>query len=289
MKLLNIVVFRRSWLAIPAIVLFLLLGTVVLWAQIKIPSFDALVTDVPGILSKSDKAEIEQKLRNLKSTKGTEIAVLIIDSLEGNSEEGYAQEVVRVWKIGEENKDNGILLLVALQDRTIRIEVGRGLEGSIPDIVVGRLIREEMLPIFRSGDTTGGIKLGVQRLISLSSSEIPLQSTPNAPGESGGGVIWVLVIVGVILAQILKPTLGKSLGPLSSAVAMGLIGITLYSIFEAIMIFMLVQVFSFGNSGSRGGGGFGSWGGGSFGGGGGGSISFGGGGTFSGGGASGRW
>ena len=70
---------------------------------------------------------------------------------------------------------------------------------------------------------------------------------------------------------------------------MGLIGITLYSIFEAIMIFMLVQVFSFGNSGSRGGGGFGSWGGGSFGGGGGGSISFGGGGTFSGGGASGRW
>jgi uncharacterized protein len=258
-----------------------------LWAQSDLPSFDALVTDVPGVLSPGIKVELEQKLRNVKRSSATEIAVLIVNTLEGNSAEGYAQEVVRKWKIGEKNKDNGLLLLIAIQERAIRIEVGRGLEGSVPDIIAGRIIRDQMVPLFQNGNIEGGISLGVQRLIELSSGEFGQQPSPSDQMPSIN-LFWVLVVIGVVFAQLLKAIFGNTLGSLSAGIAMGLLGTILIGLLWGLIIGILVPLFSSGNgryiSGSGSGGG---WRGGGFGGGG--SISFGGGGSFSGGGASGRW
>ncbi len=286
-KILDLVAHKLAWFVGPVLLFVLVLGTCSdLWAQAAtLPSFDALVTDIPGVLSSDKKAELEQQLRKVKLSRGTEIAVLIVNSLEGNSVEGYAQEVVRKWKIGEEKKDNGILLLIAVQDRAIRIEVGRGLEGSIPDIIAGKIVRDEMIPHFRDGDLSGGITLGVQRLIELSSSDFPQQEPASPPEEMPEiNVFWVLVVIGIVITQVLKSALGNTLGPLSAGLAMGIIGAISLGILWGIIIFFLVPLFSSGNgrfiSGrGSGGGGFG----------GGGSIHFGGGGTFSGGGASGRW
>jgi len=282
-----------SWLLRRASVVLMVLATITcLWAQSELPSFNALVTDIPGVLSAEKKSELEQKLRSLKSSEGTEIAVLIVNSLGGNSVEGYAQDVVRKWKIGEKNKDNGILLLIAIQEHAIRIEVGRGLEGSVPDIIAGRIIRDQMVPLFKSGDIAGGISLGVQRLIELATGEYQQQEQPSPSEQMPAiNIFWVLIVVGVLVAQVLKAFLGNTLGPLSAGIAMGFIAALTIGILWGLIIFFLVPLFSSGNGRYISGPGSGGWGGGGFGGGfsGGGSISFGGGGSFSGGGASGKW
>lgn len=286
MRILTLNTYKLGWLIGPALLFVLVLGTCKnLWAQARIPSFDALVTDIPGVLSADKKADLEQKLRDLKLSKGIEIAVLIVSSLEGNSSEGYAQDVVRKWKIGEKGKDNGILLLVAIQERSIRIEIGRGLEGSVPDVIAGRIIRDEMIPQFRNGQVPEGIALGVQRLIEISSSDV--KTNERASTSDPINTFWVFIVIGIVVAQILKAALGNTLGPLSAGIAVGIIGALSLGVLWGILLFFLVPLFSSGGSYR---GGSGGWGGGGFSGGsGGGSISFGGGGTFSGGGASGRW
>jgi len=294
MKIPGTIPYALGCLVVRASALVMVFATITgLWAQSEIPPFNALVTDVPGILSPDKKSELEQKLRSVKLSTGTEIAVLIVNTLSGNSVEGYAQEVVRKWKIGEQNKDNGILLLISTQEHAIRIEVGRGLEGSVPDIIAGRIIRDQMVPLFKSGDFAGGISLGVQRLIELNSGEYKQQERPSPSEQMPAiNVFWVLVVIGVIFAQVLKTSLGSTLGPLSAGIAMGIIGAFSIGFLWGIVILFLVPLFSSGNGRYISGPGSGGWGGGGFGGGGfggGGSIHFGGGGSFSGGGASGRW
>ncbi len=128
---------------------------------LDVPQTSGYVTDHAGLIDQGTELKIEQFLKNFEKSDSTQIAVLTIPSLEGESLEEFALRVAETWGVGQKSKDNGALLLVAHQDRKIRIEVGYGLEGRLTDLLAGRIIDNEMAPRFRSGDFEGGIVAGV--------------------------------------------------------------------------------------------------------------------------------
>jgi len=141
------------------LILFLVIPATLFGAAIPAP--DGYVRDDAGILSRSTELKIEHFLEEFERTDSTQIAVLTVRSLEGEPVEAYALAVAEAWGIGQKGKDNGALLLVAKDDRKIRIEVGYGLEGRLTDLLAGRIIDDEIAPRFRQGDYDGGIVAGV--------------------------------------------------------------------------------------------------------------------------------
>lgn len=262
-----------------------------------IPPLRGPVTDQVGVLG-AVKAELEVKLRKLKEEKGSEVAVLVVDTTAPETIEQYSIRVVDQWKLGRKGVDDGVLLLVAVQDRAVRLEVGRGLEGDIPDVTNFRIIQEQVVPRFRQGDIPGGVDAGVQSVINrIYGLDLP----PPTSDQSEPGGAWLLLVlffffVGSVLASFFGNGIGASVSALGGMVVALLISSIVGSVVIAAVIWMLVffrelvfEALASGSRGhsSRGGGGFsGTFGGGSFGSGGG---SFGSGGGFSGGGASGRW
>jgi uncharacterized protein len=150
----------RSFLAIG---LFLLQGFVAL-AQ-DVPKLKDRVTDLAGVLTPDQIASLDSKLQELERTDSTQIAVLIISSLEGGSLEDYSMRVAEAWKLGQKGRDNGALLLIALKERKMRIEVGYGLEANLTDARSNQVIRNEIAPRFRAGDFYGGIDAGLTGII----------------------------------------------------------------------------------------------------------------------------
>lgn len=137
--------------------LFLFAATVV-WAQdAPIPELTSWVTDTTGTLSATDKTSLTGKLAALDRDKGAQLAVLMIPTTQNESIESYATRAFAQWQLGRKGVDDGILLVVAKDDRRLRIEVGYGLEGAVPDVLAGRIIREQVTPHFRTGDFSGEI------------------------------------------------------------------------------------------------------------------------------------
>jgi uncharacterized protein len=229
----------------------------------EIPALKSLVVDQAGVLSNRVEQALAQALVQIKRQHGYEIAVLTISSLEDDSLEDYSIKVSDSWKLGAKGKDNGLLFLVAIDDRKMRFEVGRGLEGSIPDIVAGRIIRS-IKPYFKKGDYQSGIILAVSQV--TEKLGVQLQGAPKAHrrrragGRSSGSLLLLFFIMATVFGRGFRG--GRGGGILSAVLLGSMMG---------------------GGGRYRGGGGFSSGGG--FGGGG----SFGGGGGFSGGGASGGW
>jgi uncharacterized protein len=268
-------------------------------AEVAVPPLTARVTDLTGTLSPSQRDALEQELRTFETRKGSQIAVLIVPTTQPEVVEQYALRVAESWKLGRKGVDDGVLLLIAKDDRALRIEVGYGLEGVIPDAVAKRIISEIITPYFKQGDFYGGIQAGVSRLIRLIDGE-PLPS-PQARDRSWSGIADLLPVA-FIAVMIGGGFLGSLLGRLiGAAVSGGIVGlvfwITIGSLLGALAAGVVVFLFTLaiGGSGGRGGrGDFGGWSGGyssRSGGGwssGGGGFS-GGGGGFGGGGASGRW
>ncbi len=137
----------------------------------SIPNLSSPVVDQVGLISKENKYRIISVIEKVYEKKAGQIQVLIIESLQGNSIEEYSIKVVEKWKLGTEKKDNGVLLLVALKDKKIRIEVGQGLEGAIPDIYAKRIIREVISPAFKARQYGEGIYQGVLQMAVLSLKE----------------------------------------------------------------------------------------------------------------------
>src|SRR5690554_3039574 len=136
------------------LVTFLLLSATTLsWAQqAPVPEFTSWVTDTTNTISAPDKAQLTKKLAALDSEKGAQIAVLMIPTTQNESIESYATRAFAQWQLGRKDVDDGILLIVAKDDRRLRIEVGYGLEGAVPDVLAGRIIRERITPHLRTGD-----------------------------------------------------------------------------------------------------------------------------------------
>ena len=278
--------------------LSLLLAGPVLHAEVAVPPLKTRVTDLTGTLALSQRETLEQELRTFEARKGSQIAVLIVLTTQPEAVEQYSIRVAEAWKLGRKGVDDGVLLLVAKQDRELRIEVGYGLEGVIPDAVAKRVISEIIIPYFKQGDFYGGIHAGVARLIRLVDGE-PLPP-PEARDRSWSGIQDMLPIA-FLAVMIGGGFLGALLGRLvGAAVAGGIVSvvfwITIGSLIGSFLAGLVVFLFTLAIGGSGGRGGYGGWSSGGYGGvsgsswsGGGGGGFSGGGGGFGGGGASGRW
>ena len=166
--------------------LALFLASFAIHAEVAVPPLKARVTDLTGTLSPSQRDTLERELQAFESRKGSQIAVLIVPTTRPEAIEQYSLRVAEAWKLGRKGADDGVLLLVAKDDRELRIEVGYGLEGVIPDAVAKRVVSEIIIPFFKQGDFYGGIHAGVVRLIRLVDGE-PLPP-PQARDNSWSGI-----------------------------------------------------------------------------------------------------
>lgn len=263
------------------------------FAEVAVPPLTARVTDLSGVFEDTRRGALEERLRAFEARKGAQLAVLVLPSTQPETIEQYGIRVADAWKLGRKGIDDGLILIVATDDRRLRIEVGRGLEGVVPDVIARRVIEEIITPYFRAADLPGGIEAGAERLMGLVDGE-PLPPPPEpVTGGSGAPVIVALLMgltVGSVLRRVLGPLLGSGIvGGVTAVVLMAAGFAVLAAILLGVLMFMFVLVFgSVTDRGAfHGGFGGGGSGGGGFGGGGGGFS--GGGGGFSGGGASGSW
>jgi uncharacterized protein len=166
----------------------------------EIPFLGGRVNDNAGILSLDTQHELEEILRAHEDSTSNQIAVLTITSLEGEPLEDYARRVVMTWKLGQKGKDNGVLLLVAKDDRKVRIEVGRGLEGQLTDAVSSSIMRNEILPQFKAGDYDRGVKAGVEAIIGAITGAYTADESDGAQMDTGTGILaflFFLLVVGI--------------------------------------------------------------------------------------------
>jgi uncharacterized protein len=256
-----------------------------------VPVLKQHVTDQTGTLNATQIAELEAELVALEQRKGSQLTVLIISTTGSEALENYSLQVAEKNKLGRKKTDDGILLLIAKDDRKARIEVGYGLEGAVPDALASRIIREYLTPKFRQGDFFGGIKDSLQALTKLIDGEIlPEPMTSDQQGSQPDFVFAGIIgfFIGAIAgATGMKPMTIRRMG--AGGIA-GFIAFLAFSFgFSTLIAAVVAIIVSGGSSGrfSSGSGGWGSFpgGGGSSGGGG----WSGGGGSFGGGGASGGW
>ena len=280
---------RRGWPQVLLLVCALLASGLAL-ADVAVPPLKARVTDLTATLSSQQQATLEQTLAAFEARKGSQIAVLLVPTTQPETVDQYAVRVEETWKLGRKGIDDGVLLVIAKNDRKLRIEVGYGLEGVLNDATAKRIIEEEITPRFKQGDYYNGITAGVGRIIKVIDGE-PLPP-PKSRQQPGGGLDFnSLLFIGFILVfvvgGILRAIFGRFLGAGAVAAIAGFIAWTLGG---AMLIGIVVAIIAFIISlfgGTRGGGwSSGGFGGGGFGGGGGFS---GGGGSSGGGGAGGSW
>ena len=264
-------------------------------AQVPVPALRGHVTDLTATLSEEQKAALEQTLTAFEARKGSQLAVLMVPSTAPEAIEQFAIRVAEKWKLGRQRVDDGAILVVAKDDRAVRIEVGYGLEGALNDLTSKRIVDETILPRFKAQDFPGGISAGLAQMMSVVDGE-PLPAPSNLPARGTGPVqqyLPVLFIVALAVGGVLRATLGKVPGALVTG---GVVGVLAWLVVGALsmalgagVIALVVTWLGAGMSG-RGMGGLGGYYGGGRGSGGGGGGGFsGGGGGFGGGGASGRW
>ncbi len=278
----------KVWLTSLIAVLWLLF---VPWAaaEVAVPPLKARVTDLTGTLQPEQMAGLQQTLQVFENRKGSQIAVLIVPTTQPETIEQYAIRVADAWKLGRKGVDDGVLLLIARNDRKLRVEVGYGLEGAIPDAVAKRIVSEIITPHFKQEDYYGGIQAGVERIIKVIDGE-SLPEKKLSRSKDGGGVSGDWLAIGFVLAVVLGGAMRALLGPFVGGLVAGSVAVVVAWLLFASLLMALVAglfVFIFTLLGRHGGGGWSSGGGGWSGGGGGGFS--GGGGGFGGGGASGNW
>jgi uncharacterized protein len=278
---------------------------------VPVPVLTGRVIDQTATLTPAQADALSAKLAAIEKERGAQIVILMVPTARPEDIASFAQRVASSWKLGRKEVGDGLLLTVAKNDRDANIQVAATLQGAIPDVVAGRIIREQLFPAFKAGDFAGGLNLAVDRLGALIAGEkLPAPGAQTAPSRPRTriGFDWqdmaIFLFVGVpILGRILSSVMGRKLGALATGGAVGALGwfltaSLLVAAGAGIVALFIVGVMGLG--GSRGGGGFGPviWGGGGggfggggggFGGGGSGGFSSGGGGNFDGGGASGRW
>src|SRR5216117_683174 len=170
----------KRWLGLLAAGV-LLAGFACARAEVAVPPLKARVTDLTGTLSGTQQQDLERRLREFESRKGSQIAVLMLPSTQPETIEEYSIRVADAWKIGRSKIDDGVILVIAKNDRKLRVEVGRGLEGAIPDAVAKRVVSDVITPHFRSGDFYGGVAAGTGALMKLIEGE----GLPAPPAASG--------------------------------------------------------------------------------------------------------
>ena len=275
-------------------------------ALAPLPAFSGYVVDLAGALPEADRTQLTARLKDLEQRKGAQLAVLVLPSTAPEQIEQYGIRLARQWLPGRKGVNDGAILIVALKDRAVRLEVGRGLEGAIPDIYANRITDDIIVPRFRDGDVPGGIAAGVEATVRLIDGEpLPAPKSRSQAHRQEGAPWMLLLMVALVAGNVLRSMFGRAIGATVAGTVVGFAGWALTSLLWAGLVagvvgFLVALLGGIGGgmggpgggrhwrSGGFGGGGFGSggFGGGGFGGGG---FGGGGGGSFGGGGASGRW
>ncbi len=288
--------------------LLLLIAAGVTARALEVPKLQSRVTDLAGILAPAQAAALEAKLEELERTDSTQIAVLIIPSLEGEVLEDFSMRVAEAWRLGQKGRDNGALLLIAMKERKVRIEAGYGLEPKLTDAKARQIIETQILPHFRQGDFNGGVDAGITAMIQVVRGTYQASSRPDGNNSSRSArpswdwiiillfpLFWILSATGKWGGAILGAGAGFLL-PLSLIgfswiwTGLGVLFGSLIGLFVGSMVRAGSQTSNYRQSGGFGGPFFWGGGGGGFSGGGFGGGGFsGGGGSFGGGGSSGSW
>src|SRR3954462_11910116 len=234
--------------AAKAVLVALLVGWIVpAFALVAVPPLTGRVVDQTGTLSGGDIASLTQTLKDLETRKGSQVAVLIVPTTEGEAIEQFSIRVAEAWKIGRKKIDDGALLVVARNDRHLRIEVGYGLEGALTDATTKRIIDEIITPKFKTGDYAGGISAGIDRMIRVIDGEklpvpepahwdTPVLLTYLNPGNP-------LVIFGlIILAAVLRSALGRFIGALATG---GIVGVFAWFVAGSLAASVLLGAIAF--------------------------------------------
>jgi uncharacterized protein len=288
---------------------WLLLGPLAAKAQdvLPVPALTARVMDSTGTLDAARRQALEARLAAFEEARGAQVVILMVPTTAPEDIAAYAQRVGDSWKIGRKDVGDGLLLVVAKNDRKVRIETTKTLEGAIPDLAARQIIDRAITPRFREGDFAGGLDAAVEQIIALISGENLPAPAPMTGSSSNQGFNWTDIAVFLFFAvpigaRLMAAVFGRKLG---SMVTGGAVGGLAWLFTSSLLIggiaavagaavALMVGLGSWASSG-RGGGGSSGWGGGGSsggswgGGGGGGGFSSGGGGNFGGGGASGSW
>jgi uncharacterized protein len=283
-------------------------------AQQPVPPLSSRVLDQTNTLDAAQRAALNDKLAAFEREAGPQIAVLMVPTTQPEDIADFTQRVGDVWKIGRRDIGDGLLIVIAKDDRRVRIAPAKALEGAVPDLAARQIIDQQMAPAFRQGDYAGGLNRGIDALMARVRGEhLPAPAPRGSSGNAGTGLDWgtlgLFLFVGVpLVGGVLSGLLGRKLGALvtaggTGAAAWAVAGSVIAGAAAAVLALVLVGVLGVGaarsaRSGGLRRGGFVPpviWGGGGFGGGigggsiGGGGFSSGGGGNFGGGGASGQW
>jgi uncharacterized protein len=295
-----------------AFVLSLLLAAAALGATptepIPVPKLTARVIDQTGSLTAAERDSLEAKLRAFEQARGSQVAVLMVPSIGPEVIEDFATRVTDEWKLGRAGVDDGVLFVVATQERKMRIQTGRGVQGTLTDALSRRIIAEIVAPRFRSGDFAGGIDAGVDAIVkAIEGEQLPLPEVKKSAHKvdtlsSYGNVLILALFLVPIVAMVARSLLGRGVGAVATsgiagAAAWVILGSVVFAMLAALVAFLFTLLTGSGITRSARPGGWGggyvpggwSSGGGSWGGGSGGGGFSGGGGSFDGGGASGDW
>ena len=260
---------------------------------VPVPALSGRVVDLTASLTAQQQAEIDQKLREFEQSKGSQIAVLIVPATAPEAIEQFALRVAEQWKLGRKKIDDGAILVIAKNERALRIEVGYGLEGVLNDATAKRIIEERIVPHFKQDDFQGGISSGIEAMLGVINGEpLPAPAAPAAR-DAGGDSTWsslaFLAFVGVLIGGIMRGMFGRARGALATGTLLGVVVWLIVGLISSALVAAMVGFVVALLGGRMGGGhlgGIGSgrsdtWGGdGGF---------RGGGGDFGGGGASGKW
>jgi uncharacterized protein len=205
------------------LVIVLLLAPLAALAATALPALTGRVVDTAGLIDPATEAAITERLEAFENASSDQVVVATIGSLEGEAIEPYANRLFRAWQLGQAQEDNGVLLLVARDDRKMRIEVGYGLEGTLTDLHSRLIIENTMVPAFRAGDFAGGISRAVDDIVMVLSgnaAELEARARRNLENESGIDplvvlfvIAWCTIFFGSFALVILVPIYGKKIGP----------------------------------------------------------------------------
>jgi uncharacterized protein len=273
---------------------------------IAVPKLTARVVDQTGTLTAAERSDLEAKLKAFEEKRGSQVAVLLVPSIGNETIEEFAGRVTDEWQLGRKGVDDGVLLVVAKQERKIRIHTGRGVQGTLTDALSKRIVSDIVAPRFRNGDFAGGLDAGVDAIMkAIEGEELPPAKTTPQHGKvdavsSYSNFIWMAFFLVPVVGMVLRGILGRLFGAGATSGVTGLaawlvFGSLAFGIVAALLAFVLTLFTGSGLARGVGRGGWGGgyipggFGGGSWGGGGGGGGFSGGGGGFDGGGASGSW
>ena len=243
---------KQAWDA-RALLAWLLVLSLGLWhataaaqtALVPVPAYRAHVTDTAGALTEADRAALERQLAQFEAQHGTQIGVLIVPATAPEDIADYSQRVADAWKLGRAGVGDGLLIVVAVQERRVRIAPFKALEGAIPDVLAKRIIDQHIVPAFRRGDYAGGLHDALVQLQARITGEALPEPAPPRPQVDEFDVIQaaMLLLVAVpLVTNVLRHLLGQRLGSLAGAVAAGLL---VWQITERVWMALLAGLIGF--------------------------------------------